>query len=65
MFGRTSRGYLRFGATVHQVLLSELHQKVSIQLDVEVEIGCCCLRLLDVEVQRGVKEANSFDLVTL
>lgn len=50
---------------MHQVLLSELHQKVSIQLDVEVKIGCSCLCLLDVEVQRGVKEANSFDFVSL
>ena len=65
VFGWTSRCDLGLGAAVHQVLLSELHQEVGIQLDVEVQVGHSGLGLLNVQVQRCVEKTDRLDFVTL
>ena len=63
VFGWASRCHLGFGAAMDEIFLSKLHQEVSIQLDVEVEVGHGGLGLLDVQVQGGVKETDSLNFV--
>ena len=60
---RASTRDLGLGTAVHQILLGQLHQEISVQLDVEVEIGRGSLGLLDVQIERGVKQSDSLDFV--
>ena len=48
---------------MNKILLSQLHQEVSIQLDVKVEVGHSGLGLLDVQVQGSIKETDSLNFV--
>lgn len=41
-----------------QILLGKLHQEVSIQFDVELEVALRTLCLLNVQVKRGVEMGN-------
>ena len=51
------------GSAVYEILLGQFHEEVSVQLDVEVEIGRRGLGLLDVQVERRVKQADRLNLV--
>ena len=46
-----------------EILLGQFHEEVSIELNVEVKIGRRSLGLLDVQVERRVKQADCLDLV--
>ena len=46
-----------------EILLGQFHEEVSVELDVEVKIGRRSLGLLDVQVERRVKQADRLDLV--
>ena len=63
VLGRALRGRLGLGATVHEVLLGELHEEVSVQLDVEVKVVVRGLGLLDMQVEGSIQHSNSLDLV--
>lgn len=65
VLGWASRGDLRLGATVDQVFLGQLHEEVGVQFNVEVEISHGRLCLLNVQVQRGVQQADCFHFVAL
>ena len=49
---------------MHEVFLSELHQKVSIESNVEVNVVDGVLGLLDVQVQASIKHTNCLSLVS-
>ena len=63
MLGRTLRCRLGLGAAVDEVLLGELHEEVSVQLDVEVKVVVGGLSLLNMEVEGSIQHSNSLDLV--
>ena len=63
VLGRSGRGHFRLGTTVNQILLSQLHKEVSIELDIELEIGRRRLGSLNMQIQRGVEKADGFHLV--
>ena len=51
-------------SAMEKILLSELHEEVSIQSDVEVKVVDGSLRLLDVKGKALIEETNSLILVT-
>lgn len=63
MLGWASRSNLGLGAAVDEVFLGELHQEIGIQLDIEFKVGRRRLCRLNVQVKRGVKQADSLHLV--
>ena len=48
-----------------EILLGELHQEISIELDVEVKVAGRCLGILNVEIQGEVKQSDCLCLVSL
>ena len=51
-------------SAMEKILLSELHEEVGIQSDVEVKVVDGSLRLLDVKGKALIEETNSLILVT-
>ena len=63
MLRRAGTRDLGLGTAVDEVLLGEFHEEVGIELNVEIQVGRGRLGLLDVEVERGVQQADCFNLV--
>ena len=48
-----------------EILLGQLHQEISVELDVEVKVAGGGLGILNVKIQGEVKQSDCFSLVSL
>ena len=64
VLGRPGASDFRLGATVDEILLGKFHEEISVEFDVEVEVCCGCFGLLNVQVERCVKQSDGLNFVT-